>query len=96
MVETSIVPEEVEQFGKLARRDWWDPDGASAMLHKLGPVRLKYIRDRIDQHWQIDECSRRPLEGKTRARRRLRRGTAGRAAGAAGREGHWRSTPRRR
>ena len=35
------------------------------MLHKLGPVRLKYIRDRIDQHWQIDECSRRPLEGKS-------------------------------
>ena len=64
MVETSIVPGEVEQFGKLAA-DWWDPDGASAMLHKLGPVRLKYIRDRIDQHWQIDERSRRPLEGKT-------------------------------
>jgi 2-polyprenyl-6-hydroxyphenyl methylase/3-demethylubiquinone-9 3-methyltransferase len=64
MVETSIVPEEVERFGKLAA-DWWDPDGASAMLHKLNPVRLKYIRDRIDQHWQVDECSRRPLEGKS-------------------------------
>jgi 2-polyprenyl-6-hydroxyphenyl methylase/3-demethylubiquinone-9 3-methyltransferase len=35
------------------------------MLHKLNPVRLKYIRDQIDQHWQCDECSRRPLEGKT-------------------------------
>jgi 2-polyprenyl-6-hydroxyphenyl methylase/3-demethylubiquinone-9 3-methyltransferase len=64
MAETSILPEEAERFGKLAA-DWWDPDGASAMLHKLGPVRLKYVRDRIDQHWQIDECSRRPLEGKT-------------------------------
>jgi 2-polyprenyl-6-hydroxyphenyl methylase/3-demethylubiquinone-9 3-methyltransferase len=61
---SSIVPEEAERFGKLAA-DWWDADGASAMLHKLGPVRLKYIRDRIDQHWQCDECSRRPLEGKT-------------------------------
>jgi 2-polyprenyl-6-hydroxyphenyl methylase / 3-demethylubiquinone-9 3-methyltransferase len=61
---TSIVPEEVEQFGKLAA-DWWDPDGASAMLHKLNPVRLKYIRDQLDQHWQIDECGRRPLAGKT-------------------------------
>ena len=61
---SSVVASEVEQFGKLAG-DWWDPDGASAMLHKLGPVRLKYIRDRIDQHWQIDECSRRPLEGKS-------------------------------
>ena len=62
--ETSILPEEVAQFGKLAA-DWWDPNGASAMLHKLNPVRLKYIRDWIDQHWQCDECSRTPLAGKT-------------------------------
>jgi 2-polyprenyl-6-hydroxyphenyl methylase/3-demethylubiquinone-9 3-methyltransferase len=64
MAETSIVPEEVTQFGKLAD-DWWEPDGASAMLHKLNPVRLKYVRDRIDQHWQCDECGRAPLAGKT-------------------------------
>ncbi|HET6943239.1 MAG TPA: bifunctional 2-polyprenyl-6-hydroxyphenol methylase/3-demethylubiquinol 3-O-methyltransferase UbiG [Sphingomicrobium sp.] len=61
---TSIVQEEIEQFGKLAG-DWWDPAGASAMLHKLNPVRLGYIRDWIDQHWSLDEHSRRPLEGKT-------------------------------
>jgi 2-polyprenyl-6-hydroxyphenyl methylase/3-demethylubiquinone-9 3-methyltransferase len=64
MAETSIVPEEARHFGKLAA-DWWDPDGASAMLHKLNPVRLKYIRDQVDQHWQGDECSRTPLEGKS-------------------------------
>jgi len=64
MAETSIVPEEVEQFGRLAG-DWWDPRGASAMLHKLNPVRLGYVRDWIDQHWSLDEHSRRPLEGKT-------------------------------
>jgi 2-polyprenyl-6-hydroxyphenyl methylase / 3-demethylubiquinone-9 3-methyltransferase len=64
MVQTSIVADEVAQFGKLAA-DWWDPDGASAMLHKLNPVRLQYLRDRIDQHWQVDECGRTPLEGKT-------------------------------
>ncbi len=64
MVETSIVPEEVEQFSRLAA-DWWDPDGSSAMLHRLNPVRLKYIRDQIDQHWALDEHSRAPLSGKT-------------------------------
>ena len=64
MVETSIVPEEAERFGELAS-DWWDPKGRSSMLHKLNPVRLKYIRDQVDQHWQGDECSRTPLEGKT-------------------------------
>lgn len=60
---TSIVPGEAVQFGKLAA-DWWNPTGSSAMLHKLNPVRLKYIRDRIDQHWQCDECARYPLREK--------------------------------
>src|SRR5687767_3547106 len=64
MAETSIVPGEVEQFARLAD-DWWDPNGASAMLHKLNPVRLAYIRDRINQHWQVDEHGRQPLEGKS-------------------------------
>ena len=63
MARTSIVAEEVEAFSRLAS-DWWDPRGASAMLHKLNPVRLAYIRDQIDQHWQCDECSRTPLEGR--------------------------------
>jgi len=64
MARATIVKEEAERFGRLAS-DWWDPNGRSAMLHKLNPVRLKYIRDQIDQHWQCDECSRRPLNGKT-------------------------------
>lgn len=63
MTTTSIVESEVQGFGKLAA-DWWDPSGDSAMLHKLNPVRLKYIRDQIDQHWQCDECGRTPLAGK--------------------------------
>ena len=63
MVSSSIVPEEAARFGKLAA-DWWDPDGSSAMLHKLNPVRLKYVRDQIDQHWQCDECGRSPLVEK--------------------------------
>src|SRR5687768_8736276 len=63
MAETSIVDREIEQFARLAD-DWWDPDGASAMLHKLNPVRLAYIRDRINQHWSLDEHGSRPLDGK--------------------------------
>lgn len=63
MAETSILPGEAQHFGKLAA-DWWNPNGSSAMLHRLNPVRLKYVRDMIDQHWQCDECSRKPLEGR--------------------------------
>jgi 2-polyprenyl-6-hydroxyphenyl methylase / 3-demethylubiquinone-9 3-methyltransferase len=61
---SSIVADEVKQFAAQAG-DWWDPDGPEAMLHKLNPVRLKYIRDQVDQHWQCDECRRTPLEGKS-------------------------------
>jgi 2-polyprenyl-6-hydroxyphenyl methylase/3-demethylubiquinone-9 3-methyltransferase len=64
MAESSILADEAQRFGKLAG-DWWDPNGASAMLHKLNPVRLRYIRDQVDQHWQCDECARAPLTGKT-------------------------------
>jgi 2-polyprenyl-6-hydroxyphenyl methylase/3-demethylubiquinone-9 3-methyltransferase len=64
MAETTIVPEEVKQFASHAG-DWWDPSGSEAMLHKLNPVRLCYIRDWIDQHWQGDEHSRTPLLGKS-------------------------------
>ncbi|HEX2763405.1 MAG TPA: bifunctional 2-polyprenyl-6-hydroxyphenol methylase/3-demethylubiquinol 3-O-methyltransferase UbiG [Allosphingosinicella sp.] len=59
----TIDPKEAEHFGRMAA-DWWDPTGSSAMLHKLNPVRLAYIRDRIDQHWSLDECNLRPLEGR--------------------------------
>jgi len=66
MAETSssVVPEEVAQFGAQAA-DWWDPDGSERMLHKLNPVRLAYVRDMVDQHWQVDEHGLRPLEGRT-------------------------------
>ena len=64
MVKTSIVDTEARHFGGLAA-DWWDPKGKSAMLHKLNPVRLGYVRDMIDQHWQADEHGFKPLTGKT-------------------------------
>ena len=65
MTETSsVVSAEIEQFAAHAG-DWWDPSGSEAMLHKLNPVRLAYIRDMVDQHWALDEHSRTPLAGKT-------------------------------
>ena len=60
----TIRPEEAAHFGALAR-DWWDPKGSSAMLHRLNPVRLSYIREAIDLHWAGDIESVRPLAGKS-------------------------------
>ena len=60
---TTINPDEAAHFGKLAA-DWWNPRGSSAMLHRLNPVRLRYIREAIDAHWHGVERALRPLEGK--------------------------------
>ena len=60
----TIRPGEAAHFAALAR-DWWDPKGSSAMLHRLNPVRLGFIREAIDLHWGGDVESARPLAGKT-------------------------------
>jgi 2-polyprenyl-6-hydroxyphenyl methylase / 3-demethylubiquinone-9 3-methyltransferase len=60
---TTIRPDEAAHFGALAA-DWWDPAGSSAMLHRLNPARLGYIRSAIDAHWDGDARSVRPLSGK--------------------------------
>lgn len=61
--ETTIDPTEAAHFGALAK-DWWDPKGSSAMLHRLNPPRLRYVRTQIDQHWHGDGKSFTPLSGK--------------------------------
>ncbi len=63
MVAATIDPKEAAHFGAMAA-DWWDPKGSSAMLHKLNPVRLAYIRAAIDSHWSGNDRAFRPLEGK--------------------------------
>ena len=61
--DASIVAAEAAHFGRLAQ-DWWNPKGSSAMLHRLNPVRLTYIRGAIDRHWDLDDRSFSPLAGK--------------------------------
>ena len=60
---TTIRPEEAAHFGAMAA-DWWDPHGSSAMLHRVNPVRLRFIRDAIDAHWKGAGPDARPLAGK--------------------------------
>ncbi|MGX7894100.1 bifunctional 2-polyprenyl-6-hydroxyphenol methylase/3-demethylubiquinol 3-O-methyltransferase UbiG [Tsuneonella sp. HG222] len=60
---TTIRPSEAAHFGALAA-DWWDPKGSSAMLHRLNPVRLAFLREAIDLHWGGDVESLKPLAGK--------------------------------
>jgi 2-polyprenyl-6-hydroxyphenyl methylase/3-demethylubiquinone-9 3-methyltransferase len=60
----TIDPKEAAHFGRLAA-EWWDPKGESAMLHRLNPVRLAYIRGAIDHHWPDAGAARKPLAGKS-------------------------------
>ena len=61
--DTTIAAREAAHFGALAK-DWWDPKGSSAMLHRLNPVRLKYIREQVNARWGVDPASFTPLAGK--------------------------------
>jgi 2-polyprenyl-6-hydroxyphenyl methylase / 3-demethylubiquinone-9 3-methyltransferase len=63
MANATIRAHEAAHFGALAA-DWWDPKGSSAMLHRLNPVRLGFIREAIDLHWHGDSRAARPLAGK--------------------------------
>lgn len=61
---SSIDPAEAAHFGALAA-DWWDSKGSSAMLHRLNPARLRFIRAAVDTHWGLDPAGFTPLAGKT-------------------------------
>ena len=61
---TTINATEAAHFGGLAA-EWWDPKGSSAMLHKLNPVRLGFIRAAVDAHFGGDGKTRHPLVGKS-------------------------------
>src|SRR3546814_4474385 len=60
MTAATINPDEAAHFGRLAA-DWWNPSGESAMLHRLNPVRLAYVRERIDSHFGASRRDRHPL-----------------------------------
>jgi 2-polyprenyl-6-hydroxyphenyl methylase / 3-demethylubiquinone-9 3-methyltransferase len=61
-MESATAPQ-AAHFGSMAA-DWWNPKGSSAMLHRLNPVRLRYVRDQVDAHWGGDAKTRTPLAGK--------------------------------
>lgn len=59
---SSINEMEVDKFARMAQ-EWWDPNGKFKPLHKIGPVRLAYIRDEVCRNFNIDEGKLRPLAG---------------------------------
>lgn len=58
----TVDPAEIARFSSLAA-EWWDPAGKFGPLHKLNPVRLAYIRDRLCARFGRDPRAPRPLAG---------------------------------
>ena len=61
-VDRTIDSAEIERFARMAE-EWWDPDGKFRPLHRLGPVRIGYIRDRLCARFKRDAAGERPLAG---------------------------------
>ncbi|MDI6834481.1 bifunctional 2-polyprenyl-6-hydroxyphenol methylase/3-demethylubiquinol 3-O-methyltransferase UbiG [Ciceribacter thiooxidans] len=59
---TTIDQVEVDRFSAMAA-EWWDPTGKFKPLHKINPVRLTYIRDKVAEHFGRDPKSHQPLQG---------------------------------
>jgi len=47
----TVDAEEIERFSALAGT-WWDARGPMAPLHKINPLRVGYIRDKIVEHFR--------------------------------------------
>ena len=62
----SVDRREVARFAQLAER-WWDAEGPLEPLHRLNPIRLAYIRDRLAGHFGREPLtppgSLKPLDG---------------------------------
>ena len=43
---------EIEKFSKLSE-EWWNPSGKFKPLHKFNPIRIKYIKQNIIEHFNI-------------------------------------------
>ena len=54
MKNNTINKKEIEKFSMLSK-EWWDPEGKFMPLHKFNPIRIKYIRDNIIEHFKITQ-----------------------------------------
>lgn len=45
-IPSSVNSDEIAHFSKLSS-EWWDERGEFAFLHKMNPVRMQFIRDKL-------------------------------------------------
>lgn len=58
----TVDRDEVARFARIAET-WWEPEGEFRALHKINPVRLGFIRDRLAALFGRDIRATRPFAG---------------------------------
>ena len=58
---STVDKKEIEKFSKLAK-EWWNPQGKFKPLHLFNPTRIKFIKQKLIDHFKLDPNSERPLE----------------------------------
>jgi len=61
---STVDNDEIERFSRIAE-EWWDENGKFKPLHRMNPVRLKYIRDAVAAHYKKDTNAVKCLSGLT-------------------------------
>ena len=58
---TTVDKIEIEKFSKMAK-DWWNPNGKFKPLHLFNPARIKFIKEKLINHFNRDPYSEKPLD----------------------------------
>ena len=58
----TLDQQEVARFAAIAS-EWWDTNGKFRPLHQIGPVRLGFIRARLDAHFALPSRGLKPFAG---------------------------------
>ena len=61
MVSNTINKLEIAKFSKIAA-EWWSPNGKFKPLHKFNPIRIKYLKENIIEHFKLKQTNS-PLKG---------------------------------
>ena len=62
-MSSTVDDAEVAQFSALSDR-WWDPTGPFKPLHRINPLRVRYIREQAERHFMLEPHLKAPLQGK--------------------------------
>ena len=61
MESNTINKLEIAKFSKIAT-EWWSPNGKFKPLHKFNPIRIKYLKENIIEHFKLKQTNS-PLKG---------------------------------